>query len=94
MNGWQVYGRDIESFFGEKLDYIGFNKQEKKDFIEYWVTEFDPNTLYFVSFKFDETIDQYVSLDFSRKPTKQMRVLLEAYPMPGSPNQKFLWPQV
>ena len=77
--GWQIRGRDVEKFFQEKLDYIGFNEQEKRDFIDYWKTEFEAEKLYFISFKFDEQIDEYVTLDFSQKPKKQMRVLLEAH---------------
>lgn len=77
--GWQIRGRDVEKFFQEKLDYIGFNEQEKRDFIDYWKTEFEAEELYFISFKFDEQIDEYVTLDFSQKPKKQMRVLLEAH---------------
>ena len=66
--GWQIRGRDVEKFFQEKLD-----------FIDYWKTEFEAEELYFISFKFDEQIDEYVTLDFSQKPKKQMRVLLEAH---------------
>ncbi len=91
--GWQVYGRDIGSFFEQKLDTIGFNSQEKKDFIEYWKPEFDSDTLYFVSFKFDAALDQYVTLQFARKPIAQMRVLLEAYPM-KYPEKRYLWPNI
>lgn len=92
-DGWQIYGRDIRAFFEEKLDTIGFNPEEKKDFIEYWVSEFDPDTLYFVSFKFNEALDRYVTLNFQKKPVRQMRVLLEAYPI-SVVNNRFLWPKV
>ena len=94
QDGWQVYGRDIWAFFNEKLDVIGFNAIEKKDFIEYWVSEFSPDTLYFVSFKFDAALDLYVALHFQETPKMQMRVLLEAYPMIQTPNTQFLWPLV
>ena len=95
QNGWQVYGRDIEKFFNEKLDYIGFNKTEKQDFIEYWKGEFHVNTLYFVSFKFDEEIEKYVTLNFSESPKKQMRVLLEAYILNEKhKNLQFLYPNM
>ena len=94
QNGWQIYGRDIEAFFSEKLDIIGFNPKEKKDFIEYWITEFDSDTLYFVSFKFDTALDPYVTLDFREKPTSQMRVLLESYPLETSPKKEYIWPNV
>ena len=94
QNGWQIYGRDIEAFFDEKLDIIGFNPKEKQDFIEYWISEFDRDTLYFVSFKFDTALDPYVTLDFRAKPTSQMRVLLEAYPLETSPKKEYMWPNV
>lgn len=92
-DGWQIYGRDIRAFFESKLGIIGFNAQEKKDFIDYWVPEFERDTLYFVSFKFDSALDAYVTLDFDRKPQKQMRVLLEAYPVKEI-NTRYLWPKV
>ena len=91
--GWQVYGKDIGAFFEEKLDTIGFNATEKKDFIEYWIPEFHPDTLYFVSFKFDEALDEYITLNLEKKPASQMRVLLEAYPIKEISRQ-FLWPNV
>lgn len=94
QNGWQIYGRDIGRFFDEKLDSIWFNSKEKKDFIDYWITEFEANQLYFVSFKFDEKLDTYVNLAFSSKPISQMRVLLEAYPIENKENKAYLWPNV
>lgn len=93
--GWQIRGRDVEQFFQEKLDYIGFNEQEKRDFIDYWKTEFEAEKLYFISFKFDEQIDEYVTLDFSQKPKKQMRVLLEAHTLDDEKyNSAFVYPNV
>ncbi len=92
-DGWQVYGRDIIPFFEEKLDYIGFNAKEKSDFIDFWKTEFQPDQLYFVSFKFDESLDTWAKLDFARKPNKQIRVLLEAHPLKKLKTQ-FLYPLV
>lgn len=90
---WQVYGRDIHAFFDEKLDFIGMTSWEKNEFINYWIPEFHPDVLYFVSFKFDTAIDHYVTLDFSQKPLRQMRILLEAYPV-DRVNNSFLWPHV
>lgn len=93
--GWQVFGRDVRAFFSEKLDTIGFNTREKSDFIEYWKNEFHPDTLYFVSFKFDEAMEPYASLHFEKKPQSQIRVLLEAYPLSlREKNTQILWPQV
>ena len=93
--GWQIRGRDVEKFFQEKLDYISFNEQEKRDFIDYWKTEFEAEKLYFISFKFDEQIDEYVTLNFAEKPKKQMRVLLEAHTLDEKQyNPAFVYPNV
>lgn len=91
-NGWQVYGRDMVKFFNEKLDYIGFNATEKKDFIDFWKTEFHENKPYFVSFKFNDEIAKYATLDFARKPASEFRVLLEAHPLEAAPKKEFLYP--
>jgi hypothetical protein len=59
------------------------NEKEIADFLEYWVEKFDKDFYYFVSFKYNEEIDEYISLNFNKKPTSQFRVLLEAYKLSG-----------
>ncbi len=78
-HGWIVEWEDVNQFFQEKLDYIGFNSQEKRDFMEYWVPRYKSGHSYFVSFKFNEELDQYVKLKFNENPDSLFRVLLDSY---------------
>ncbi|MEI6710972.1 MAG: hypothetical protein WCK88_01670 [bacterium] len=57
-----MQGKDILTFFAEKLNKIGFNAQEKQDFIAYWAPEYNPESYYFVSFLFNEEVDHLVKL--------------------------------
>lgn len=94
QHGWQVYGKDMVPFFESVLGFIGFTPREQSDFIEFWKDEFDAETLYFVGWKFDEAIDPYATLTFDRKPEAQIRVLLEAFPLKGTPRAQWHYPTV
>lgn len=94
-DGWQVYGADIVRFFEDKLPKTGMNAREMNDFISFWKSEFKKDIRYFVSFKFDDAIDPYVKLQFSKEPDALHRILLEAYPIEGIPSNDFyLWPRI
>lgn len=94
-DGWQVYGSDMIVFFQDKLPKTGMNPRETDDFIGFWKSEFKKDKRYFVSFKFDDAIDQYAQLSFSQKPDAIHRILLEAYPMQASDhNDYYLWPRI
>ncbi len=79
QNGWIIEWSQAEEFFEDKLDYIWFNNQEKKDFIEYWKSKYEKNKYYFVSFKFNDQLDPFVKLEFSQNPDSIFRVLLDSY---------------
>jgi hypothetical protein len=94
-DGWQVAGSDMMAFFQDKLPKTGMNPREMDDFIGFWKSEFKKDKRYFVSFKFDDTIEQYAQLSFSQKPDAIHRILLEAYPMQESDhNDYYLWPRI
>lgn len=94
-DGWQVYGSDIVAFFENKLPKTGMNTREMSDFIGFWKWEFKPNQRYFVSFKFDASIDTYAKLSFQKEPDTLHRILLEAYPIEQPIHNNFyLWPQI
>lgn len=65
--------------FENKLTKLSFKRNEKKDFIEYWINEYDKDKYYFVSFKYTKDMDKIVTLNFSKKPQTINRVLLESY---------------
>jgi len=77
--GRVVKWTDIEIFFDEKLDKIWFKSNEKEDFMDYWLGKFKPEKLYFMSFKFNEDVDKYISLSYSKSPKTANRVLMESY---------------
>ena len=79
QNGWIIEWSQAEEFFEDKLDYIWFNNQEKKDFIEYWKSKYEKNKYYFISFKFNTQLDKFVKLEFSHTPDSIFRVLLDSY---------------
>jgi hypothetical protein len=71
------------------------NAREMNDFISFWKSEFKKDTRYFVSFKFNDAIDPYAKLQFSKKPDAIHRILLEAYPIESIPSNDFyLWPRI
>lgn len=87
-NWWIVKWIDINDFFTDKLSKIWFNDKEKKDFIEYWLNEYEKEKYYFVSFKYKDELDQIIKLDFEKKPWIIFRVLLDSYEI--NPSKKVL----
>ncbi len=83
------------AFFQDKLPKTGMNSREMDDFIGFWKSEFKSDQRYFVSFKFDDSIDLYAKLSFKKQPNSLHRILLEAYPMEESNhNDYYLWPRI
>lgn len=78
-NWWIVYWADIWDFFNDKLDKIWFNKVEKKDFMDFWLKEYEKDKYYFVSFKYKDKLDEIVKFNFNIAPKNEFRVLLDTY---------------
>ncbi len=95
-NGWIVSGKNIKKFFEDKLEKINFNKKEKEDFLDYWLSKYDKNKYYFVSFKYKEDLEKLVSLEFAKKPNKIFRVLLDSYELEElkKENENFLYSKI
>ncbi len=96
LDWWIVYWANIEKFFNDKLEKINFNEKEKKDFLKYWLSKYDKNKYYFVSFKYKEDLEKLVKLNFEIKPKKEFRVLLDSYELDYLPKSKkqFLYSKV
>lgn len=89
-----TYGRtvayeDIEFFLNAKLEAMNFNQQEKSDFLEYWLPEFQPGFVYSISFKFNEEFAPYAELNFKHEPEKSFRVFMEAHQSPRTTHISF-----
>lgn len=68
--GWLVKMADIKEFLNSKLDYVGFNKAEKDEFIRYWVhkiTSYNKESV-FISFMQTESVDAYHSMTITPAP--------------------------
>lgn len=63
---------------------MGFNHQEKADFLDYWLPEFESGFVYTVSFKINEDFEPYAQLSFLYQPEKIFRVFMEAHQHPLS----------
>lgn len=53
--GTCVSGEDTYGFIDEYLDMIGFNTQEKQDFLTYWVPQMRDNEYNVITFLFDDS---------------------------------------
>ncbi len=82
--GRTVAYEDLPIFFNAKLDAMGFNQQEKADFLDYWLPEFESGFVYTVSFKINEDFEPYAQLSFLHQPEKIFRVFMEAHQHPLS----------
>lgn len=69
-NGWLVKTNEIKEFLTTKLDYVGFNKAEKDEFIRYWVhkiNELDKETV-FISFMQTDAVNAYHPMVVTPEP--------------------------
>ena len=88
-NWWIIKWNDIVDFFEDKLTKINFNSQEKKDFIDFWKTEYEKEKYYFVSFKYKSDLDKIIPLKFSKKVDSEFRVLLDSYEIKNYSNDLY-----
>lgn len=78
-DGFVVRKNDLESFFDEKLSYIGFNEKELSDFKEFWVPELkSKNFEYFIiSFLQNEELSKLFPISVTPKPESQIRIFMD-----------------
>lgn len=78
-DGFVVRKNDFESFFDEKLSYIGFNEKEISDFKEFWVPELkSKNFEYFtISFLQNEELAKLFPISVTPKPESQIRIFMD-----------------
>ncbi len=78
-SGFVVSTENLESFFKEKLAFLGLNEKEIADFNEYWIPELTSGgkPYVFISFYSQERIDAEAPLKVSPKPDTVIRVYFE-----------------
>lgn len=81
--GWVVETGNLQGFFNEKLDYIGFNKAEKEEFIRYWTTVLAEKQVksYFIYFLQTKEVNELAPMTVEPKPTSINRIYMVANPL-------------
>lgn len=87
--GWMVKKEDLNKFLSEKLDYVGFNKAEKQEFLEYWVTKLSKinSKQYFIYFLQNKEVDNYLPMNVNPQPDSSNRFYIIAKPLNTSSNK-------
>lgn len=75
--GFIVSKDEVESFFQEKLQYMGLTEKEIKDFGEFWYPKFIDKPYYFFSFIPQSDFEKYAPLTVIPKPDTTIRVFFD-----------------
>lgn len=76
-NGYKVEKADVITFLTKKLDELGFNQQEKTDFITYWGPQLAENESSFVQFTIDDSCDKFAKMTCTPAPDFTRRVYIQ-----------------
>lgn len=75
--GFVVKGEDSAKFLEEKLEVLGLNYKEAEEFIVYWLPQLEANKYNYIRFASMEEIEEYMPLEFSKKPDSLIRILMQ-----------------
>ncbi|MBN2016189.1 hypothetical protein JW766_05135 [Candidatus Dojkabacteria bacterium] len=83
QEGFVVARDEIEPLLEEKLSRFGLNDKEINDFKEYWLLKMleDDTPYYFISFLFNDEVNQIAELEFSKEPDSEMRIFMVYKPL-------------
>jgi len=76
-NGYKVAKAEVIPFLEKKLTELGFNQQEKTDFITWWGPQLTKNETSFVQFSIDEKCDPFASMNCTPAPQATRRVYIQ-----------------
>lgn len=74
--GKLVSGRESTAFLEATLDQLGFNAQEKTDFITYWGPRLAAKNQVFIQFFIQDACDQFAKYEISPQPDAFNRVFM------------------
>lgn len=79
--GWIIKRDNLSAFFQENMRQYGFNAQEIKDFIDYWIPILVNSEQYLIYPQTEEEISPYIQLNFTIEPQTILRLYykIEAY---------------
>ncbi len=79
-NGYHLKKEQYVAFLEKKCDEFGFNSTERTDFITFWGMKMQNHEELFVQFIFDESCDQFGTLNFEEQPDVLRRVYMMISP--------------
>lgn len=83
--GWVVKSSEMQRFLEKKLDYVGFNRSEKTEFLNYWVPKLSKGEFYFIYFVQDEEVDSYLPMQVKPVPDSSNRFYIIAKKLKKKP---------
>ncbi len=75
--GFIIKGEDTASFLNEKLKYMGLNAKEINEFIIYWIEKLEHNKYNYIRFRQTEEVNDFMPLEFNKKPDTLIRILMD-----------------
>lgn len=92
--GWIVNADEVEAFLENRLDDIGFNENEKHDFLSYWtyVIKEKQKPFYKLSFFFTDDFNREHPMQISPQPNSIFRVMLQVEELEEYPHE-YIEPQ-
>ncbi len=84
--GFVVAQREVEKTLREKLALLGLNKQETKDFIEFWLPRMQKAPYYFITFYDNALMNSIAPLSITPKPDSVIRILMDYEPLTAPRN--------
>ena len=90
--GWIVEKDNLNNFLQNKLSEIGLNSNEKKDFIEYWLSDMlAKNSPYYrLSFLQTNELNSLFPMTVSPKPNTIFRIFLDYLPLNEKPKTEII----
>ena len=79
--GFVVRGKDVATFFEEKLDILGLTNKEAQEFIIYWLPKLQNNEYNYIRFATMEEINKHMPLEISKSPDSIIRILMQYKPL-------------
>lgn len=81
--GFVVRKENIANLLDEKLALFGLNQKEIGDFKDYWLDEMykEDKHYFFITFLFDEQVNQIAKLEFSKRADVEMRIFMVYQPL-------------
>ena len=86
--GFVVEGKDTIKFLEDKLEYLGLNKMEINEFIVYWIDKLENNKYNYIRFRNTNEVNNYMPLEFSKKPDTLIRIIMDYKPLKEKINVK------